>query len=288
MNYFELTGAQVCIASIQDIVNDGANNVVARVVDGCLNTGNAVAVDIRALLEGPYQGAGMMGDALRAASLIPATEPYSSLGFAQAGGGGEQMGAGVLAVTGNDAIVDWVLVELRNPQNPAQVMATRCGLLQRDGDIVPVDGAGSLILPAVPGGYHVAVRHRNHFGVMTASPVVLGGSATAIDFRLQTTATWGTNARKNLGGGLWGLWGGNTRRDGAISLLKYTGNANDRDPILVIVGSTTPTATVVGYAPEDMNLNGVVKYTGSANDRDPILVNVGSTAPNGTRMEQLP
>ena len=39
---------------------------------------------------------------------------------------------------------------------------------------------------------------------------------------------------------------------------------------------------------EDTQLNGVVKYTGSTNDRDPILVNVGSTAPNNTRVEQLP
>ncbi|HNK67178.1 MAG: hypothetical protein JST41_05135 [Bacteroidetes bacterium] len=288
INYFELTGAQICIASIQDIVNNGANNVVARIVDGCLNTGNAVAADIKVLLEGPYQGAGMMDDALRTASLVPGAEPYTTLGFTQTGGGGEVLGAGVLDVVGNNAIVDWVLVELRNAQSPAQVVATRCGLLQRDGDIVSVDGMGSLILPAVPGSYHVAVRHRNHFGVMTASPVVLSGSSTAIDFTQTGTATWGTDARKNFGGGLWGLWSGNTRRDGNISLLKYTGGNNDRDPILVIVGSSTPTAIVAGYSSEDANLNGVVKYTGNGNDRDPILVNVGSILPNGIRTEQLP
>ena len=42
------------------------------------------------------------------------------------------------------------------------------------------------------------------------------------------------------------------------------------------------------YSTRDVNLNGQVKYTGSGNDRDPILVNVGSTTPNNVRVEQLP
>jgi len=42
------------------------------------------------------------------------------------------------------------------------------------------------------------------------------------------------------------------------------------------------------YTTRDMNMYGTVKYTGSANDRDPILVNVGSTTPNNVRVQQLP
>ncbi len=70
--------------------------------------------------------------------------------------------------------------------------------------------------------------------------------------------------------------------------IKYTGSQNDRDPILIRVGSITPNNTANGYFQEDVNLNGQVKYTGSANDRDPILLNVGSIAPNNTVTEQLP
>jgi hypothetical protein len=54
------------------------------------------------------------------------------------------------------------------------------------------------------------------------------------------------------------------------------------------VGSTIPTNTVTGYQPIDLNLDGVVKYTGTANDRDPILVNVGGTTPNNVITEQIP
>ena len=81
------------------------------------------------------------------------------------------------------------------------------------------------------------------------------------------------------------LWAGDATHNGAI---KYTGSANDRDPILLKVGSTTPNNTTSGYFTEDVNMDGSVKYTGATNDRDPILVNVGSTTPNGSRAQQLP
>ena len=70
--------------------------------------------------------------------------------------------------------------------------------------------------------------------------------------------------------------------------LGYTGAGNDRDPILVRVGSTTPNSTVAGYYTEDTNMDGTVIYVGSGNDRDAILVNVGSTTPNNIRSEQIP
>ena len=54
------------------------------------------------------------------------------------------------------------------------------------------------------------------------------------------------------------------------------------------MGSTTPNNAVTVYSTRDVNLNGQVKYTGSGNDRDPILVNVGSTTPNNVRVQQLP
>ena len=54
------------------------------------------------------------------------------------------------------------------------------------------------------------------------------------------------------------------------------------------IGSLGPNGTVTAYSTRDTDLNGQVKYTGSGNDRDPILVNTGSTTPNATRVAQLP
>ncbi len=81
------------------------------------------------------------------------------------------------------------------------------------------------------------------------------------------------------------LWAGNVVRN---TTLKYTGESNDRDPILTAIGGTVPTNTTSGYMVEDVNLDGLVKYTGNGNDRDPILSNIGGSVPTNTRTEQLP
>lgn len=286
IHYFSLTDAQICIDKIVDVVNADANNVVTYVEGGCLTVPNMVSLSPKVFLEGPYhQQSGLMRDDLRAASLLPANEPYTSLGFTHAGGGGgEIMLASVLDVTGPDAIVDWVLVELRQPGSPATVLSTRSALLQRDGDIVATDGVSPVLMNATAGNYHVAIRHRNHLGVMTAVPIALGAIPAVIDLRDGATPTWGSQARKPIGT-VTALWAGNTVQDGAV---KYGGSNNDRDPILQVVGGSVPTGVAFGYYKEDVNLSGVVKYAGSENDRDPILVNIGGTVPTSTRVEQLP
>ena len=189
-----------------------------------------------------------------------------------------------LLVSGNDAIVDWVLVEIRDALVPANILTSRAALLQRDGDIVDLDGT-SLVRVGVPAGnYHIAVRHRNHLGCMTASPVVVSPTMPLLDFSSTNTPTYGTEARKYSGGKEL-LWMGDVVWD---RTLKYIGTTNDRDPILVRVGGLIPTNTALGYYPEDATLDGVVKYVGGSNDRDPILVNIGGSIPTATRVEQIP
>jgi len=249
-----------------------------------------VQVSPKVFLEGPYNATtGLMSDAVRAASLVPTTQPYTGLGYTFTGapGAGGTLGGGVLAVTGSNAIVDWMIVELRSTAAPATVVASCAALLQRDGDVVALDGTSPVSITAAAGNYHVAVRHRIHLGVMTLGGVALSGTATTVNFTLAATNTYGTAARKSVTGTFPAevLWAGDVSFNGE---LKYTGANNDRDPILVTVGSTTPNNTVNAYSTRDVNMDGTVKYAGSANDRDPILVNVGSTTPNNTRLQQLP
>ncbi|MBL8009684.1 MAG: PQQ-dependent sugar dehydrogenase [Flavobacteriales bacterium] len=245
------------------------------------------SVNLRAILGGAFDTqANLMRDALRSSGLIPTTEPFTALGFTHTGGGGgETVGAGVLATTGANAVVDWVLVELRNKNNPSQVVATRSALLQRDGDIVGTNGLPRILFNVASDNYFVAVRHRNHLGVMTATSTLLNKDQKLVDLSLGTTAVHGVDARAVLANGKRALWSGNVLRD---TQLKYAGASNDRDPILVRIGGTVPTATTSGYWSEDVNLDGVVKYAGSSNDRDPILFNIGGTLPTAVRLEQLP
>jgi subtilisin-like proprotein convertase family protein len=246
-----------------------------------------IQVSPKVMLEGPYNtGTGLMSDALRAASLLPNTQPYTALGYTFTGtpGAGGTVAASVFTVTGINAIVDWVIVELRSAAVPSTIVASCTALLQCDGDVVGLDGVSPVIITTPPNSYYVTVRHRNHLGCMSATAVALSNVPATINFSAPASATYGTDAQTTVGTV-------HALRTGDVSFNKtvsYTGAGNDRDPILVRVGSTTPNNTVNGYYIEDTNLNGIVSYTGGANDRDVILVNVGSTTPNNTRAEQMP
>ncbi|MBL7945821.1 MAG: hypothetical protein JNN32_07110 [Flavobacteriales bacterium] len=190
----------------------------------------------------------------------------------------------MLATTGNNAIVDWVFLELRGAAPTYTVLATRCALLQRDGDIVDVNGTSPVSFAIATGNYHVVVRHRNHLGVMSANTVAIGPTGGSIDFTNTSTATYGTDAQRTVGS-VRTMWTGDCSSDGEIL---YSGGGNDRDLILVRIGGSVPTNSVSGYLREDVNLDGAVLYTGGGNDRDLILQAIGGVVPTNNRTEQLP
>ncbi len=242
---------------------------------------------LRANLQGPWNPAtNLMRDDLRAQGLIPLAQPYSGPSFQHVGGGGgETVLPARLAITGKNAIVDWVFIELRSAVDPTQVIATRSALLESDGDVVDVSGGTRLFFNVPAGQYRVALRHRNHLGVATADNVTLGPDMAVVDFTSEGTPTHGIEARTQLSNGRSGMWAGNTVQDG---LLKYTGGSNDRDAILSTVGGLVPTSTVFGYYEADVTMDGEVKYTGTSNDRDIILINIGGIVPTNVRTEQMP
>ena len=182
-------------------------------------------------------------------------------------------------------LADWVVVELRNRLDTAVVLATRSALLQADGDVVGTDGTSPVVFSLPADQYLVALRHRNHLGVLTANAVALSSTTTTLDLSNGRVALRGGSAATKLLGSARVLIAGDVVPDG---VLRYTGGSNDRDPILARVGGVTPTATLVGYFPEDVNLDGVVSYTGGNNDRDIILTNVGGVVPTSTRADFIP
>ncbi len=216
-------------------------------------------------------------DALRVAGLLPTTEPYSALGYTYVGTApGGSVTAGLFNVTGNDAVVDWVVVEARTTETPSQVVASAPALLQLDGDVVALTGKPYVTLPIAAGNYRIAIRHRNHLALMTSQAHPLGVFC-GIDLRNAFVGTTST---------LHSLVRGDGNGDGVV---KYTGSGNDRDPILLRVGNTTPNNVVSNvYERLDINLDGSIRYTGANNDRDPILTAVGSTTPTNTVQQSLP
>lgn len=280
------TGSQGITAIGEDVVGElYFCNMTQGALYHLIDASAIVRVAPKVWLGGAFTAAtGDMSDALRANSLVPPTEPYSTMGYRRiAKGGGEQVNTSVLNVTGTNAVVDWVRVELRPNTSPGIVVATRQGLLQRDGDVVSADGLSPLTFHVGPGSYHVVVRHRNHLACMTQA-LALTGTSTTVDLRVGSTSTWGVNARRQVGT-QYVLWPGDIDRNGTVS---YTGSANDRDLVLQMIGGVIPTNTVQGYHASDVDLDGVVKYTGAENDRDLILEAIGGQVPTNIVEEQLP
>ena len=148
-----------------------ANTYNWNITDAGLDCSSGVKLSIKIFLQGAFDPVeGKLIDNLRTSNLIPTTEPYTAMnGFAHVNGGGETVNQSVLNISGNNAIVDWVFLELRSGLDPSIVLATRSALIQRDGDIVDVDGISPVRFDYEVEGYdfHLVVRHRNHLGVMS-------------------------------------------------------------------------------------------------------------------------
>lgn len=283
----DAAGTSMVATASGDLLMGGSfTSVDGRAVHHFVRVEVTPTLHVRAFLQGPFDmGTQLMNNNLSQIQVIPLQEPYTALGYTHTGGGGGEMATtaiyGGISASG---IVDWVVVELRDAVDPAIVVASRAALLRRDGLVV--DHTLGPLLPFGPdpdGTYYIAIRHRNHLGAMTDEPMPIGANAMA-DFARGYADTYGIGA-------VWTdpyyslLWSGDTNFDGE---LKYVGAGNDRDPILLRVGGTTPNGTVIGYFNEDVTLNGISQYVGSFNDRDPILQNVGGLVPTATRTQQLP
>jgi len=263
------------------------------------------ATSVRLLAKMRLQGAlfgtnGMlMRDTLRQLNRLPATEPYTGMsGFVHFGNpGGETVGntAVVFANNGANSIVDWVFVELRSMSNPATVVKTRAALLQRDGDVVDIDGTSALVFEnTLPGNFYVAVRHRNHLGTMTAASVAMTNAGTTVDFTNLATPLWddGTNLNgyeQATVAGAFALWAGNTNVDKSVV---FAGQDNDKNTIFNQIDQAPGNSVLHsqlyvynGYFTGDVNMDGSAIYAGQKNDVDFIFNNVDSHPRNVLRSQ---
>ncbi len=203
-------------------------------------------VNAIAYLEGPSSDPfvneeSLMRDNLRTGSLIPTTSPYTD---------NLTCDASVFIPTGVDAIVDWVWVELRNPVDNTIVISSRSALLQRDGDIVDVDGVSAVTFTDTPpDNYYVVVNHRNHLGIISAATFALTDlNSTSIDLASSSGSVGGGTAGVVLlGNGKYAMYGGDYDENGQIL------NTDIQSAILV-----TGTA---GYDHADCDMNGQILNT---------------------------
>jgi YD repeat-containing protein len=228
-------------------------------------------LDIKVMLAGPYStSAGMMNDGLRSGGYLPVIEPFTAGGFQHKGveGGGETIAnpAVVFSNKSGNSIIDWIVVELRDKDSITNVLHTRSALLQRDGDVVDLDGSSLVgFFGVAADDYYVSVWHRNHLGVATAAPISVSTLATTfpINFTSGAETTYGTDARGTVGAGTMVLYAGDVNGDGKIRyadlfIPPFTFISSDA---LSVFTSLSGNDQKNGYYTEDTNLDGFVRYS---------------------------
>ena len=242
-------------------------------------------IRIDLMLGGPYDPfTGRMNDQLRAAEMIPQQDPYTMAGSVPVLSPPSQfLDPGLLAVSGDSAVVDWVWLDIMPADDPTQVVSAKAALILANGTVNDTYGKVTVDMNCGAGQYYLRIRHRNHLAVTLAEPITLGADPISIDLTDPATPTFGTNAQKEVNGVMM-LWPGDANGDGVV---KYVGAGNDRNPLLIMMNGV-PTSTISGYHLEDINMDGVVKYVGAGNDRDIILQTIGGAVPTAVRVEQGP
>lgn len=270
------------LASSPVTVQAYASKVFYRVTGTGCQTPQAASVGVKMYLGGAMNwGTGLMRDNLRQQALLPNTEPYTAMGISLENPGAT-VSSTLLQATGAQAIVDWVVIELRNNNAGYTVAGRRAALLRANGDVIASDGSATVPFNVTTVGKFLVVRHRNHLSAMAATPIAT--NAQVIDLKSSSTAMYGTTPLQVIGSER-GLWPGDVLSDGTV---RYTNVNNDRDPVLVAIGGSLPTNTMQGYNPADVNLDGWSKYVGAGNDRDFILTTIGGATPTVTRVAQVP
>ncbi len=184
----------------------------------------------------------LMRDTLRNENNIPTTSPYDTT----------TCDASVFAVTGADAIVDWVEVELRDATDRSIKIASQSALLQRDGDVVATDGTSSLNFELANGDYYILVNHRNHLAILSAATYALSKTVTTVDLSTDSVSVFGeNNAVTQLANGKYAMYAGD-----------IDGNGQTQNTDISILSTALGNS---GYSDSDADMNGQVQNSDVGN-----------------------
>ena len=277
------TGAATTVDGISSVTNVGLvlddTDYVIIGDSGLLRAFLAAKI----ILQGPYQASqDLMRDQLRTKSLIPLEEPYSDMAaFTHvSGGGGETVDAleDFDYVADGDDIVDWVFLEIRDSADA--VVSTRSALLQRDGDIIDIDGSNSAVSfeGITLDNYTIVVRHRNHLGVKSSGIVSMSPGTTAVyDFTSAVNQAVG-DQQEELETGVYGVYGGNANGESAVATaykgIRMTGPSTINDALALLnqLGGIYTATQFDVYETEDLNLDGNVRMTGPSTINDALFL----------------
>jgi hypothetical protein len=223
-----------------------------------------ILVDLTALLEGPYNGSTMSNN-LNSAGLIPLSQPYNTDPTAKWYYNGSESVSGVPSNA-----TDWILVELRDAVSASTAtgstrIAQRAAFVLDNGTIVATDGSSMLkFYTMFANNPYVVLWHRNHLGILSNNPMNQPSPGVyTYDFTTGAGQAY-LNGQKDLGSGVYGMYGGDGSPDGLI-------DSGDKSVWSAEAGTT-------GYLQSDFNMDTQVDN----NDKNDVWV------PNKTTGTQVP
>lgn len=230
------------------IISNTTNQNVSSVAleDGKITVTNGpIVLNAKVILQGPYvSSTGLMTDQLRSRGLIPTISPYADASSSIP----SVFNLGGTSATGlaKDDIVDWVWVELRDKINNTIIKESKSALLQRDGDVVGVDGISALSFSSSADNYYVMIRHRNHIGIRSSGSISISSTVASFDFSANSLlVSGGINGIASIGSGKYALFAGDINGDGQIQ------NA-DKNAAEALRG-------ISGYSNADVDMNNEVQ-----------------------------
>jgi len=198
-----------------------------------------LSVNAKVFLQGPFN-TNIMSTALNLFEYLPLIQPYSGTPWNY--NGSESVSAGFFNTHTN--IVDWILVELRTDIGANNVVERRAGFITNTGDIVNIDGVSSLYFSELKGNYYLVVYHRNHIPIMSSNSAYLDYVSAQYDFTNSQLKAYGTNPMKDLGGGYFGAYTGDSDGSGTVNAADRSNTWNQRN--------------LSGYYGTDVDLSGTV------------------------------
>jgi len=174
------------------------------------------------MLEGPFNGTEMNTN-LNAAGLIPMAQPYYSDPLAR----WYYTGTESVSLIPNPDIIDWIVLELRdassaNLANATTIVDRKAAFILKDGSVVATDGVSMVkSYASFTNNAFIVIWHRNHLGVLSANPMSLSGTNFySYDFTTSAGQAY-LNGQKDLGGGVFGMYGADGYADQNIDNLDY-------------------------------------------------------------------
>lgn len=242
----------VCI-QVDDSVDSRANWTNIDDTSNFSTTCGSFTLSPKVLLEGAFDFDGADTDYLmhnNLSTVLPTTSPYEDALTCE---------SSLFSLTDEYAVVDWVEIQIRNPDDISEILYRRSALLLRNGDVVDTDGEENPRCYIWQSNYYVSIAHRNHLTIATNIPQRLRSTPVgfAIDFMDQNNVLGGNAALSDMGDDYFAMPMGDIDANGQVQ------NSD--------VNTTITQIGISGYNVYDADMNGQVQNS----DVNIILQNIG-------------